>query len=133
LIVTSPILVFVVEDENLILEVIEEALSEGGYKVISTGSGEDALTKLDAEGVTFAALVTDINLSGALTGWDVARRARELNDTLPVLYVSGSDGHDWASKGVPNSLMLAKPFAVAQIVTAVSQMINDVPPASGTT
>jgi two-component system cell cycle response regulator CpdR len=37
--------------------------------------------------------------------------------------MSGDSGHDWSSKGVPNSLMIAKPFAVAQIVTAISNLL----------
>lgn len=29
------------------------------------------------------------------------------------------------SKGVPNSIMLEKRFALAQLVTAISQLLND--------
>ncbi len=31
-------------------------------------------------------------------------------------------------KGVPNSIMLEKPFAMAQLVTAMAQLLNDRPP-----
>jgi hypothetical protein len=41
-----------------------------------------------------------------------------------VVYVSGDSAEAWASKGVPNSIMLAKQFAPAQLVTAVSQLLN---------
>ena len=34
------------------------------------------------------------------------------------------------SKGVPNSIMLAKPFAPAQLVTAVAQLLNGGTPAA---
>jgi CheY-like chemotaxis protein len=69
--------------------------------------------------------VTDINLSrDKLSGWEVARRAREINPDFPVIYMSGDNAEDWASKGVPHSIMLAKPFASAQLVTAVSQLLN---------
>jgi len=40
----------------------------------------------------------------------------------------GTHGEEWASKGVPNSLLLVKPFAPAQIVTAISQLLNASPP-----
>ena len=43
---------------------------------------------------------------------------------FPVVYMSGARAVDWPSKGVPNSIMLAKPFAPAQLVTAVSQLLN---------
>jgi hypothetical protein len=41
--------------------------------------------------------------------------------------MSGAHADEWASRGVPNSIMLAKP-SPAQLVTAVSQLLNSVPP-----
>ena len=80
----------------------------------------------------FRAVVTDINLLGRLDGWEVARTAREADPNTPVIYMTGTNGEEWASKGVPNSVLLAKPFAPAQIVTAISQLLNASPPASPT-
>lgn len=79
---------------------------------------------LEADETEFHALVSDINLGRGPTGWAVAKRARELNEHLPVVYVTGGNGHEWASQGVPNSVVVGKPFAAAQIVTAVSQLLN---------
>jgi DNA-binding response OmpR family regulator len=87
-------------------------------------NGEKAMKILHTSGTKFRAIITDVNLSGKLTGWDVARHAREINDKIPVIYLTAASSHEWASKGVPNSLLLTKPFAIAQVVTAVSQLIN---------
>ena len=114
----------VVEDEALIQLAVEDALTEGGFTVTLASSGEQAMAILNAEGAHFRALITDVNLAGQLMGWDVARRAREINDELPVIYMTGASAHDWASKGVPNSMLLSKPFAPAQVVMAVSQLLN---------
>ncbi|MFK4507205.1 hypothetical protein ABIF81_002383 [Bradyrhizobium daqingense] len=35
---------------------------------------------------------------------------------------------EWPSHGVPNSVLLHKPFAPAQIVTALAQLLNQAPP-----
>ena len=79
---------------------------------------------LDSADGKYRALVTDINLGrDKLNGWDVARHAREIDPGFPVIYMSGDSAEDWASKGVPNSVMLSKPFAPAQLVTAVSQLL----------
>ena len=51
-----------------------------------------------------------------------------VNPDIPVIYMTGAAAVDWASRGVPNSLLLQKPFAPAQIVTAVAQMLNATPP-----
>jgi hypothetical protein len=32
--------------------------------------------------------------------------------------------HDWAALGVPNSVLIKKPFAPAQALIAVSQLMN---------
>jgi len=70
------------------------------------------------------ALVTDIKLGSSTTGWDVARHARELKPEMPVVYMTGSESNDWPSLGVPNSILVPKPFAPAQVITAVSQLLN---------
>jgi DNA-binding response OmpR family regulator len=75
---------------------------------------------LHAAEIKYRALLTDINLGrDKLTGWDVARHAREIDLTFPVVYLSGDSAEQWAVQGVPNSIMLSKPFAPAQIVTAI--------------
>jgi hypothetical protein len=45
---------------------------------------------------------------------------------IPVVYTTGAASADWGSNGVPNSVLLQKPFAPAQIVTAISQLLNQV-------
>jgi DNA-binding response OmpR family regulator len=123
--------ILVVEDDHLIQSIVEESLTDGGFEIVIASSGQNALELLDASEGKYRALVTDINLgSGKVDGWDVARHAREIDPVFPVVYMSGKDADEWASKGVPNSIMLAKPFAPAQLVTAVSQLLNTQPPAA---
>jgi hypothetical protein len=38
--------------------------------------------------------------------------------------MTGAAGNDWTSNGVPNSVLVPKPFAAAQVVTAVAQLLN---------
>jgi DNA-binding response OmpR family regulator len=59
-----------------------------------------------------------------MDGWEIAERAREIDPEFPIVYMTGGDADEWASKGVPNSVLLTKPFAPAQLVTAVSQLLN---------
>jgi DNA-binding response OmpR family regulator len=121
-------IILVVEDEPLIQGLIEEALSDGGFDMAMVASGEEALTLLNGNKDKYRALVTDISLDGKIEGWEVARHAREIDPEYPVIYTSGASAEDWASKGVPNSVMLAKPFAPAQLVTAISNLLNAATP-----
>jgi DNA-binding response OmpR family regulator len=121
-------IILVVEDDQLIQSLVEEALSEGGFNTAIVASGEDALSLLNGNTDKYCALVTDISLDGKIEGWEVARHAREIDSEFPVIYMSGASAADWASKGVPNSLILAKPFAPAQLVTAISNLLNTATP-----
>ena len=120
----SPI-ILVVEDDPLVRGVVEETLTDGGFEIAMVSSGENAIDLLEVQQVKYGAVVTDINLGrDRRDGWDVARRAREIDAGFPVVYMTGASADDWASKGVPNSILLTKPFAPAQLITAVSQLLN---------
>ena len=124
-------LVLYVEDEPAVLELGVSALEEGGFRVASASTAAEAIRQLEAPDAAFAALVTDIDLGDNSSGWEVARRARELFPDLPVVYVSGGSAHEWASRGVPGSVMLTKPFALAQLVVAVSNATLERPGPGG--
>lgn len=120
------LVILLVEDEELIRNVVEDTLDDGGFKVVLAESGEEAVKLLDASDPKYRALVTDIKLGGhgTLTGWDVARHARSIDPELAVVYMTGDSAAEWASQGVPNSVLLTKPFAPAQLITAVAQLLN---------
>jgi DNA-binding response OmpR family regulator len=121
-------IILVIEDEYPVQGLVEEWLADGGFVAEILSSGEEALTLFKSGLKNYNALVTDVNLKGRLSGWDVARQIREINPVFPVVYVTGAAADEWASQGVPNSILLAKPFAPAQLVTAVAQLLNAAPP-----
>jgi CheY-like chemotaxis protein len=117
--------ILVVEDDQLIQSVVEETLTDGGFEIDIAASAAQAIELLDKASGKYRALVTDINLGrGQIDGWEIARHALEIDPEFPVVYVSGDSAEAWASKGVPNSIILAKPFAPVQLVTAFSQLLN---------
>jgi DNA-binding response OmpR family regulator len=118
------LVIMVVEDDQLIQNLVEEALSEGGFEPSIAASGEEAVTLLRGTRNHYRALVTDVNLLGGIDGWEVAKQARELDPAFPVVYMTGAAADQWASHGVPNSILLTKPFAPAQLVTAISNLLN---------
>ena len=119
----APVLLLV-EDEILLHEMLTAELIDAGFAVVVICDGNRALAELDADATRFKAVVTDIKLGEGPDGWDVARRARELVADMPVVYITGDSAHEWSSKGVPDSLIISKPFAPAQLSTAVSTLIN---------
>jgi DNA-binding response OmpR family regulator len=119
------LVILVIEDDPPIQVVVEDALADGGFEPAIAPSGEEAVTLLRGNRRKYRALVTDINLVGRIDGWELARLAREINPEFPILYITGAHADQWPSRGVPNSVLLTKPFAPAQLVTAVSRLLND--------
>jgi DNA-binding response OmpR family regulator len=116
--------ILLVEDEALIVEILTAEFADTGFEVVVASDGNRAITELEADVARFKAVVTDIRLGKGPDGWDVGRHARELVPDMSVVYVSGDSTHDWSSKGVPESVVILKPFAPAQLVTAVSTLIT---------
>jgi CheY-like chemotaxis protein len=123
--------ILVIEDDVPIQVVVEDALTDGGFEPAITPSGEEAVTLLIGMPNSYCALVTDIKLRGKIDGWEVARKAREINPNFPVVYITAAHADQWPARGVPNSVLLTKPFAPAQLITAVSQLLNSDDPHSG--
>ena len=122
------LVIMVIEDDQEIQSIVEEALTDGGFLPAIAASGEEAITLLKGDKGKYRVLVTDINLLGRMDGWEVAKQAREIDPTFPVIYMTGASADQWGANGVPNSILLKKPFAPAQLVTAVSQLLNSGPP-----
>lgn len=115
----APPVVLVIEDDPDIQFTLEEALKDGGFEPAIAGSGEEAVTLLRAFRSKYAALITDIKLLGRVDGWRVARAAREVDPAFPVVYITGAASDDWPVLGVPDSILLSKPFTSGQLVTAM--------------
>jgi CheY-like chemotaxis protein len=118
------LVVLVIEDDHAIQGVIEDTLIEGGFEPAIAASGEEAVTLLKGGQIKYRALVTDINLAGKIDGWEVAKKAREVDPDFPIVYITAANADQWASQGVPNSILLTKPFAPAQLVTAIANLLN---------
>lgn len=121
---SESLVVLIVDDEALVAALVETGLRDAGFEVVIALSGEEALTILEEQAWTISGLVTDVNLGKGMTGFDLGHRARELLPKLPVLYMTGDSANEWPSQGVPDSVLIPKPFVTAQIVNAISALLN---------
>lgn len=113
------VLLLLAEDEPLVAMSTQDALEAGGFAVVSAASGSHALVILEERWEELAGLVTDIRLGEGPGGWELATRARELRPDIAVVYATGDSAHDWPAHGVPRSAVVQKPYASAQLVTAI--------------
>lgn len=121
---TPAIVLLLVDDEVLITEMLYDALGDAGFEVIVANDGDWAKAILEDPSQPVAGLITDINMGNGPDGWDVARYARERQPDLPVIYMTGGAGHEWTSRGLPRSILVPKPFASGQIITAITTLLN---------
>jgi DNA-binding response OmpR family regulator len=120
----STIILLLVEDDKTLQTLLESALQDEGFEVVIAGNGTKALAKLNADKAQFKGLITDIRLGAGPNGWDIGHRAREVFSGIPVVYMSGDSGHEWSANGVPESIMLQKPFVMGQLITAITTLLN---------
>lgn len=103
-------IVLIVEDDPAIQAIVEDALQEAGFHTAVAASGEEAATLFQGDLMKFQALVTDINLRGQMTGWEVAKAARQKDPEFPVVYMTGAAADDWGANGVPGSVRAMRDF-----------------------
>ena len=81
-------LVFVVDDDAMMLKSVARLLRQLGYESVLFPSAEAFANHSDFDGVI--CVVLDINL-GDVSGIDVRQRLKEANISVPVIYITGND------------------------------------------
>ena len=116
--------VLVVDDEPSLRLLAAEVLRERGCTVLEAGDAASALEILRG-GRTIDLLVTDIGMPGGMNGRDLALAARELHDTLRVLFITGYP--EAALEGValsgPDMQLLTKPFTMEALAERIRHMM----------
>lgn len=111
-----PQTILVIEDDTMIQDLIERALSSEGYVIIGFPSGEEALVATTQ--ATPDLVILDIGLPG-IDGYETGKRLKALQSLrdVPLVFLSGrsraeDNGRSFASGG---DLFLRKPFALDQL------------------
>ena len=85
--------ILLVEDEALTIMDLGDVLEDGGYDTVQCASAERALSILQAR-PDICGLVTDVELSGRVNGFELATSVSEARPDLPILIVSGRASPD---------------------------------------
>lgn len=111
----------VVEDDPIIRLDVVDALEDRGWTVLETSTGEKAIVLMNEHQIDV--VLTDIQLGGKLTGWDVARAARDRWPALPVVYMSALAVV--TTELVEASAFCPKPYDPVQVVKMAEQMLAE--------
>lgn len=114
--------ILLADDSVTIQKVIELTFMDEDYEVVSVGNGDEALDRL--EEVAPDVVIADVHMPGA-SGYDVARRAKQLHPQAPVLLLVGTfepfDEADFHSSGADG--YLKKPFDSQELLQRVSELM----------
>jgi CheY-like chemotaxis protein len=117
--------ILLVDDERDILELGALALREAGYEVQPAANGDIALVLME-QGLSFRLLITDVVMPGVLDGYALARRARELDPALPIIYMTGfSHVAAIRSPGAPHGDTLHKPWKPSELLRLVGIVLPE--------
>jgi two-component system, chemotaxis family, chemotaxis protein CheY len=83
-----PSTILIVDDSVTILMSMEAILAKGGFTVVKSPSGEDAMSKLQ-KGAKPALIITDIHM-GQMSGIDLIKKVRAMSgfQFTPILVVT---------------------------------------------
>jgi CheY-like chemotaxis protein len=117
--------VLLVEDNEHVRHFADHLLDELGYRVLSAGSGEEALEVLGREPVDL--LFSDVVMPG-ISGLELARLARKEHPSLPVLLASGYSEEIVGSAGSEFEIV-RKPYDVAMLEAKLGAALERAPAA----
>ncbi len=111
--------ILIVEDDPLISMTAADMVTDLGHQPIEAYSGTQALTLLEAN-ASIDLLMTDQGMPG-MTGMDLARKARSLYPSLPILITTGyPDLPDADGLGV---VCVSKPYVQQQLADAFGRLL----------
>jgi two-component system cell cycle sensor histidine kinase/response regulator CckA len=112
-------LIYLVDDEPMLLELASAILKPLGYSVVTFRSPETALRAFELAEPRPALIVTDYAMH-SMTGLELASACRRLRPKQKVLLVSGTVGPDILRDApVKPDRFLAKPYHAKQLIEAV--------------
>jgi PAS domain S-box-containing protein len=120
---SKPARVLVVEDEEKVRTLLNDAFRAGGHDVTEASTGAEAIERLDQS--EFDLIVCDLGLP-ELSGLHVARWVKEFRPDLPVIIATGFAEmiaeEDYDRARIDD--VIRKPYAVADVLARANRVIE---------
>ncbi len=116
--------VIVVDDDREMANVLCDVLTEAGYRVLSAGSGKDALTLVKEQDPDL--LITDLRMSG-MSGHQLQIELKRIAPSLPVIIITAFGSIPTAIESMKLGAFdyLTKPFGNDELLLVVSRALED--------
>ena len=121
----TPVNILVVDDDRETRELLREVLSEEGYKVVASSSGEEALEVGKEE--CFDVIISDMKLGPDLSGLDVLRAYKAIQPESEVILITAFGTMETAIEALKGGAFdyLSKPFKVDELLVQVGRALEN--------
>ncbi len=121
-------LVVLVEDNAALRDVLAQELRAAGARVEAFATGEAALMLIAHRGLDL--LISDIDLSGAMSGVELAQQVEKRQASVPIILISGHPDERAAAETALKGRVawLAKPFRTAHLLRLASAIMTSADP-----
>jgi two-component system copper resistance phosphate regulon response regulator CusR len=120
--------ILIIEDEAKTAAYLHKGLSEQGFVVDTTSSGDEGLEMASAGQSKYELIILDVMLPGR-DGWSVMRELREKGVHTPVLFLTARDTVQDRVKGLELGAddYLVKPFAFSELLARIRSILRRSP------
>ncbi|HLW79373.1 MAG TPA: response regulator, partial [Terriglobia bacterium] len=117
--------ILVVDDDLETRNLLRELLSEEGYKVTVSASGEDALEVGKQE--LFDVIISDMKLGPELSGLDVLRAYKSIQPESEVILITAFGSMESAIEAVKAGAFdyISKPFKLDEVLLQVGRALQN--------
>jgi len=121
----STINILVVDDDASTRDLLSEVLTEEGFRVVTSGSAEEALEIGRHE--SFAVIISDMRLGPNLNGLDVLRAYKAIQSESEVILITAFGSMETAIEAVKAGAFdyLSKPFKLEEVVLVVGRALEN--------
>jgi DNA-binding NtrC family response regulator len=114
----------IVDDDALVLDLLSELLRDNDYRLITAGSGEEALTKINASPIDIA--IVDCKMPG-MNGLETIERITEISPEVVSILMTAFPTIDSSIKAIKlgASDYLLKPFKLDEVELAIERAIKE--------
>ncbi len=115
--------ILVVDDEQIVLNLVEDTLTDEGYAVTTTSSPKEAIDL--ASQYPFDFILTDIRMP-EMNGIDLVREIHRIAPTIGVIFMTGYANLDTAKQAIKEGAYdyIMKPFELSEIRQAITRAVE---------
>jgi DNA-binding response OmpR family regulator len=118
----SPQTVLVIDDDQVIRDVLNEFLTEQGYKAVLAADGLEGLDSIKNE--TYDLIIMDIRLP-YVSGIGLVKIARQENPQIPIICITGyGDSPEKIAEEEKADVTLAKPFNLKDLQRHLTELLG---------